>query len=46
MLQKKKFKKIFFFEKVKMTIKNPFVVESFVTIGSFDNGCSPLQQNI
>ncbi len=28
--------KIPFYEKIKMLKKNPFVVESFVTIGSFD----------
>ncbi len=28
--------KIPFYEKIKMTTKGPFVVESFVTIGSFD----------
>jgi hypothetical protein len=28
--------KIPYYEKIKMTTKNPFLVESFVTIGSFD----------
>jgi hypothetical protein len=35
MLQKK-LSKIPFYEKIKMNIKGPFFVKSFVTIGSFD----------
>lgn len=31
--------KIPFYEKVKMITKCPFVIESFVTIGSFDCDC-------
>jgi len=29
-----------FYEKVKMTTKGPFVVESFVIVGSFDCDCT------
>jgi hypothetical protein len=32
--------KIHFYEKVKMTTKGPFVVESFVIVGSFDCDCT------
>jgi hypothetical protein len=32
--------KNFFYEKVKMTTKGPFVVESFVNVGSFDCDCT------
>jgi hypothetical protein len=39
MLQKKPFKKNFY-EKVKMSTKGPTMVESFVTIGSFDCDCT------
>jgi hypothetical protein len=41
MLQKK-LSKIPFYEKIKMFKKGPFVVESFVIIGSFDYVCTPL----
>jgi hypothetical protein len=37
---KKKFSKIPFYEKVKMSTKGPFVVESFVIIGTFDCDCT------
>jgi hypothetical protein len=39
MLPKKSFKKDFY-KKIKMLKKGPFVVESFVTIGSFDYDCT------
>jgi hypothetical protein len=39
MLQKN-LSKIHFHEKIKMITKGPFAVESFVTIGSFDCGCT------
>jgi hypothetical protein len=43
MLQKKLSKKTFS-EKIKMFKKGPFVVESFVIIGSFDYVCTPLRR--
>jgi hypothetical protein len=39
MLQKNPPKNIFY-EKVKMSTKGPFVIESFVNVGSFDNDCT------
>jgi hypothetical protein len=39
MLPKKSFKKSFY-EKMKKFKKGPFVVESFITIGSFDYDCT------
>jgi hypothetical protein len=40
MLQKNP-SKIPFYEKIKLFKKGPFVVESFVIIGSFDYDCTP-----
>jgi hypothetical protein len=41
MLQKNPSKNLFN-EKTKMTTKGPFVVESLVTIGSFDYDCNQI----
>jgi hypothetical protein len=40
MLQKNPSKKNFY-EKIEMFNKGPFVVESFVIVGSFDYDCTP-----
>jgi hypothetical protein len=46
MLQKKNPSKNPFYEKVKMTTKNPFVVESFFNVGSFDCDCTLISNHI